>query len=303
MKLSTVLEGYLLAAHARRLAPGTIADYSVTFKRLRTFLGDPEFDQITVENIRAFLAAQTTISRKTLLNYHVGLSALWTWARGEGLVAENIVRRLPQPKPTLTEIVPFSRDEIRAMLKAVELARPYLMPGKGLVQAHPPAAARNRAIILLLLDTGLRAAELAGLHVDEVDLKTQRITVTGKGSKRRVLPISAETAKALWRYQAGRPVSPEPALFLNVRGDAMSRATLLHVVADIGRRAGVVNVHPHRFRHTFAIMFLRNGGNVFVLQALLGHSTLEMVRRYLYIVETDLDAGHRQASPVANWRL
>ena len=83
----------------------------------------------------------------------------------------------------------------------------------------------------------------------------------------------------------------------------MDRHRLLKQLQSIGKRAGVDNVHPHRFRHTFAISFLRNGGNVYTLQMLLGHSTLDMCKKYLNIAQADLESAHRLASPVANMRL
>lgn len=71
----------------------------------------------------------------------------------------------------------------------------------------------------------------------------------------------------------------------------------------LGVKAGVQDCHPHRFRHTFAVNFLRNGGNAFELQMALGHTTLETVQTYLSLAQTDLDAAHRKASPVENWQL
>jgi site-specific recombinase XerD len=83
----------------------------------------------------------------------------------------------------------------------------------------------------------------------------------------------------------------------------MDRNTIRHLLVNLGTRAGVSNVHPHRFRHSFAILSLRAGMDVFTLQRLLGHSSLDMVRHYLDIVEADVSEAHRRASPVDNWRL
>lgn len=78
---------------------------------------------------------------------------------------------------------------------------------------------------------------------------------------------------------------------------------LSEMFRNLGKRAGVKNVHPHRFRHTFAIQYLRNAGDPYTLQAMLGHSTMEMVRHYLKLAQVDLELAHRRASPVDNWRL
>ena len=83
----------------------------------------------------------------------------------------------------------------------------------------------------------------------------------------------------------------------------MNRDALLKLLIRLGAKAGVRDCHPHRFRHTFAVNFLRNGGNAFELQMALGHTTLQMVQTYLALAQADLDAAHRKASPVENWRL
>ncbi len=291
-----------MAAMARRLSEATIADYANTYRKLIVHLGDVPIRGITAGMVQGFLAAQSELSRKTLLNYHIGLSALWAWAVREGLVQRNIMHDIPRPRQESREIVPFDQAEIRALLRAVEQSQPYDRPGKATTVNRLPLAVRNRAIILTLLDTGIRATELCTLRSDDLHLPGARLTVHGKGSKQRTVPFSSRTGQALWRYGSQRPDTREPYYFLTAQGGALGREDLLRLIQRIGERAHV-QAHPHKFRHTFAITFLRNGGNVYVLQQMLGHTSLDMVRRYLHIVEADLDAAHRVASPVANWRL
>jgi site-specific recombinase XerD len=92
-------------------------------------------------------------------------------------------------------------------------------------------------------------------------------------------------------------------LFATKNGLALDRNNVRHLVGRAGERAGVENVHPHRFRHTFAVEFLRNGGNVFELQMALGHETLDMVRNYAELAQIDLNKAMRKASPADRWRL
>jgi site-specific recombinase XerD len=96
--------------------------------------------------------------------------------------------------------------------------------------------------------------------------------------------------------------STEP-LCTNQQGKALTTSGLLQLIRRLGERANIPGAHPYRFRHTFAINFLRNGGNTLELQRLLGLSTLEMVKRYVTIARVDQEKAHRRASPVANWQL
>jgi site-specific recombinase XerD len=306
IRLSQAIEGYFLAAQARRLAPGTLADYDNTFHKFETFLGrDPPLAEITPGDIRDFLNSVDDVSAKTLLNYHVGLSALWTWARKERLVDRHIVHHVDRPEPEQREIVPYTERDIKAMLSACERSRRYARPGKRECDHSRPTALRDRAILLLLLDTGIRVSELCHLRLAEVDLPNRRVTVMGKGRKERILPISSRTAQSLWRYLATRGedhAATEP-LFSTGNGHTMSRYSVYRLINRLGDRAAVPGANVHRFRHTFGIAFLRNGGQIFALQRILGHATLEMVRRYLAIAQADVERAHQHASPVANWRL
>jgi site-specific recombinase XerD len=304
--LSQAIEGYFVAAHARRLSRHTLRDYDNTYRRFEEFLGrDPPLADIDAGHIRTFLASLDHLSAKTLLNYHTGLAALWTWATKEGIVDQHIVRQVERPKPEKREIRPYTLSEIKAMLEACDRTRHYVRPGKRSCNHTRPTALRDRTIILLLVDTGMRASELCNLRLQHLDLKDRSLLVMGKGDKERRVRISPRTAQAIWRYLATRDDTdiPKAYLFPTRDGFRLSRHSLRRMLQRTGDRAGVPRVNVHRFRHTFAIQLLRNGGNIFALKRLLGHSSLEMVDTYLAIVQADVEETHQEASPVTNWGL
>jgi site-specific recombinase XerD len=304
--LSQSIRGYMLAANARRLSRNTLEAYAYTYRRLQQHLGhDPALASIDVDQIRAYLNSLAALSPKSVRNHHTALSALWTWAVREDIAPRHIVRDITPPKPASREIVPYTRQDLKAMLAACDRTAGYARPGKAPCDNARPTALRDRAMITLLVDTGIRASELCDLQIWHCDLKNQRITVMGKGRRERVLPISARTAQVIWRYLATREDAQRKAsaLFITSNRRKLERNSLRRLLQRTGQRAGVLGVNVHRFRHTFAIAFLRNGGHVFALQRILGHSTMEMVRRYLSIADSDVQHAHRDASPVQNWLL
>ncbi len=319
--ISHIISGYLLEAEARRLSPHTLSDYQIAFRRLVKWLGrDKVFAEITVKDLRTFFAhlagdefkpvgcaaprKAVKLSNKTILNHHTSLSALWTFAVDNGFAEEHLLRKIPRPKPEKTQIVPYSMADIQALLDACRDTRAYIHH-----QSNSPTrntrqtAERDEAILLLLLDTGIRASELCGLRLKDLDLKNATITVTGKGKKTRTIPLSERTWKALWKYillerENAKDSAP---VFLSFRGGRpLSRGALGKLIKSLGEKANVADARPHRFRHTFAIFFLRNGGNVYALQSILGHTTLEMIKTYLALAQADVEEAHKQASPVGN---
>lgn len=305
LKLSQAIDGYLLNVSARRLSPHTIALYQRRLVAFAAFIHtDPPLTDITTRDIERYFASCETLSNSTLFGYHNTLSGLWTWAVNENYAPENIVKRLKRPRPDIKVIEPFTKDEIRALLRAVEYSQEYTRGRQRPTRQRLPDAERNRAIILTLLDTGLRASELCSLTIADADLKRRQIRVLGKGNKERLVMLDPSTSKAIWKYLATRPEARvnEP-LFATDSGGHIHRHNLYKMLHLAGDRAEVANVHPHRFRHTFAIQCLRNGMNIYELQALLGHESLEMVAHYLKLAEVDLENSHRSASPVANWKL
>ncbi len=307
LPVSVAVEGFLLECSARRLSPNTIIFYkAILAKLIRALPDDPPIAGVTKADLERFLSSLVTLSNKSLLGHHASLSALWRWAERERLVERNIVRDIPAPHPEDRVINPFTQAEIKALLAAVDKSALYTRPGQHPMQHTTPGAQRNRAMLYILLDTGLRASEICDLRVRDLDLKTHTLIVhNGKGNKERQIPFSDNTAKIVWRYLAERKAETvDTPLFPSLAtGHELDARDLYHIVARIAGRAGVADAHPHRFRHTFAIQFLRNHGDVYTLQRILGHTTLDMVKKYLAIAQTDIEAAHRIASPVANWRL
>lgn len=326
--LSQAIEGYFLDAHARQLSQRTLDDYANSFRHLQRFLNaDPPIDTITPDMIREFLANLRSapispngiakrpprkLSKKAALNIHIGLSALWTWAQNDGFVSQHAIRAVKAPKPEKKAVDPFTRDDVERILAVCDRSEAYTRPGKATCSNLRPTAYRDRGIILLLVDTGIRAGELAanprydspGMLVGDVDQRNLQIRAWGKGDQERFIPISHRTMKAIWRYLTTRPLAqPNEPLFLGTHNEALTVSGLRQLIMRLGKRAGVENAHPHRFRHTFAINFLRNGGKTLELQRFLGHSSLEMVSRYVKLARVDLEDAHRRASPVDNWKL
>ena len=213
----------------------------------------------------------------------------------EDIITSNPFSRVKVPKPPKKVIVTFSGKQLAAMLKSVNTSM--------------TAGFRDWTIILMLLDTGLRASELVGLTMDNVNLEDGMVKVLGKGSKERIVPFGAKVQRALWKYiQRYRPQPANPlfpTLFLTASGNPITTDRLRTIIEKYARRAGIEGVRcsPHTFRHTFAISYLRNGGDVFSLQRILGHSSLEIVRNYVNLAEADIKACHRRFSPADNMEI
>ena len=189
------------------------------------------------------------------------------------------------------DVQPLSEDEHRRIIESLD--------------PRTATGLRNLALVSMLLDTGLRASELCNLRLDDLNLATGEIRVlSGKGAKDRVVALGRRSRAVVTRYvhvfrKAGDfDVGPRATLFLSHRGRPLAREALARIVAQIGERAGVTRLYPHRFRHTFGVTYLRAGGDVLTLQRILGHSTLAMVNHYLHLATSDVVARHQAHSPV-----
>jgi len=306
MTLSDAIEGFLLYK-AATTSKNTVRDYRNTLRQWSEFLeGDPDVEALELQHIQRFLyhlRVDRKLAPKTIKNAHTGLSAFFTWLERDHGIPHLIRGHIPSPKANPPEIIPLTKRDVRDLLWACNRSAPSRRVPAG---QHRPTRFRDRAIVLFLVDTGVRASELCDLKIGDVDMDTGAVQVrNGKGDKARTTYIGTVAREALWRNLSERKFkAADDPLFATSRRQPMDRDALRKMLLAAGRRAELTEpVGPHRLRHTFAITYLRNGGDIFTLQRLLGHSSLDMVRRYLAIAQVDVADAHRRASPADNWRL
>lgn len=157
---------------------------------------------------------------------------------------------------------------------------------------------RLHLLALVLLDTGCRISEALALRVADLDMDNLLMTLDGKGRKQRIVPFSFALRKTLHRYVADLSLKAESLVLATQQGTRVRRMTALRSVKLLCEQLGFAPPGRtlHAFRHTFAVNYLRRGGSVFHLQKVLGHSSLEMTRRYANLVTTDLQAMHERVS-------
>jgi len=162
---------------------------------------------------------------------------------------------------------------------------------------------RDYAMMYLLLDTGLRVGELVRLKLSQVDMKQGYLQqVIGKGRKPRDIPFCNEVRKVLQKYLKARGELADETLFVTLDGSYMHVRTFQENLKEYGRKAGIENVRvsPHTLRHTFAKLYILNGGDPYSLQDILGHSSQDMVKNYLNLWQPEKKLQHTKASPIRN---
>ena len=162
---------------------------------------------------------------------------------------------------------------------------------------------KYRALLMTCYAAGLRIGEACRLRPEDIDATRKVIRVRqGKGNKERVVPIGQYVSRILWSYID--KVRPEPAipdcsnLFLTTDGHPISVNTIKLLFTRLARGSGVKRLHAHLCRHTFAINYLLNGGDIFSLKEILGHTTLEMVNHYVHFTNSQITAQHHKYSPM-----
>jgi integrase/recombinase XerD len=289
-------ELWLESMQARGLAPKTIANYRLEVGQFLRFLHEhlnlTTLDAVRPHHIRKWLIhrQQQGVSNRQLRNDYQSPATFWRWCLREELTTNNPFAKVEKPRQLPTLKPALTPDEVEQILHACE--------GKDWLRL------RDKALTLLLLDTGLRIHEAHKLTVE--DASRDAVLIRGKGGKQRVVFLSHEVRLAIRRYLNACPFAPtgDAPLWWGERG-ALTLHGLLEAIQKIGKRAGLPkHLGAHVFRRTFATWSLRNGIDLEQLRQrqLMGHSDYSVLRQYLSLVEADLKRAHQQHSPLNNLR-
>ena len=294
-QLVEAIEGFLgFISLERGLAKNTIAAYRRDLDQAAKYFvrhGTTDWRSLTAVRAAAWVhsLSRARYSPASLARKLTALRMLARHLVREGIREDDFTTLLAGPK--LARRIPqtLSEDEVSRLLAAP--------------QAGDARALRDRALLELFYSSGLRASELAGLMLQQVDLEHGFIRVFGKGSKERIVPVGGQARAALAAYlSAGRPglvkAGTGSQFFLNPRGQALSRVALWMIVKKYAQRAGITkNVKPHALRHSFATHLLGGGADLRAIQEMLGHASISTTQIYTAVAPQRLVDHHAKFHP------
>lgn len=288
-------------------SPSTVWWYEQKLGLFERWLGpDACLADLTIPNVRSYivdLQERTTrwdnnpniknkegcLSSSYVQSFARALRAFSTWLNEDGFTDTNVLKALKPPKIQQKVTEPLTDDEVKRLVAVFDKDEPF--------------GARGYAMVWTLLDCGLRAAELCDLKTADAHLDAGYLKVLGKGNKERLVPIGQSCQDALlrWRDRFREQFAEDesPYLFLSSNGEQLTVNALTQIVLRAGTRADVPRVHLHLLRHTFATNYLvKEVGDPLRLQQILGHTSLEMVRRYVAMANIQQSLIERRASPM-----
>lgn len=285
--LFPVVRDYLISCRAEGKSNRTVELYSYVLKE---FTKSFRPETATASDIRLFLLSLKESGKKpcTVHIFYRALKTFYNWLVREHILKESPMINIRPPRLDKVLIHPFSSQDIDNLM--------LLCSGGKFLDL------RSRAMFLIFLDTGIRLEEMSKLKLSDLNLNNGIIRIMGKGSKERVVRIGLKAQKALLKYLLARK-DDLPNLWLTEERRPMNLIGVKTAVRRYCARAVVSGARPspHTFRHTFAIRAFEAGAREFEIQSLLGHSTLEMTRRYMSSLNSEKSINaHVKFSPVDN---
>jgi len=289
MTLQNTIEEFLIDQQVRGNSSKTVLYYRRVLRFFADFSRDIPVEEIALPLCKRYYIHLTGqgLASTTVQTYVRGLRAFLSWCFSEGYIAENIQARFKLPKAQRKTIDVLTDDEVKRLFACFNL--------------HKLTGARDYAICALMLDSGLRLNEVVTLPRDGLHIAEGYCIVNGKGNKQRMVPLGLQSKRALIRYM-GRvpPCSIETPLFVKDTLIPLQQSTVKQLFRKLKIRANIPRLRPHLLRHSFATRYLEHGGDIYSLQQILGHTSLEMVKRYVHLIPQKTIVCFPQFSPLDN---
>ena len=269
--LRQLVDLYLLRCEVEGKSPRTVRAYRETLGRFAVIVTVQRPDEVTTEHLYEYLGRFTHLRPETRHRYFREARCFFNWLVDAGYLEVSPFRGMRNVRVPQRIVQPFSAEDVTTLLEAC---------GEGAM------GARDRALVMTLLDTGARCSEVVQLELADLDLRGRRLRVLhAKGDKQRVVPFAARCESALREYLEVRGSAPGP-LFVASTGHgelvpelALQPNGLKQMLRRLGKKTGIPKVHAHRFRHTFATWAIAHDARELDVQYLLGHASPDMVRR------------------------
>lgn len=304
-RISPLVEMWLQDGEIALHSPRTAAARRQLLNRLIRFLEEAGKTHCGGDELKMFFArlrnekTGEALSIDTVETFRRAFNAFWHWMQKEGHVAKCAMDAVPPipiaKRKAKAQVQPFGEEQVKALFATA------------LKSTYPR---RDLALLSLLLDTGIRAEECADIRLSHMDFDERSMSVVGKGDKRRTVFFDKLTSAALWAHLQERGVHPSEdkneALFVAMSGAnagcPMTRSGIYQAIEKLVSRCGITDGKkgPHRLRHTFATMSIRNGAYQDTVQQMLGHSDPRQTQRYVTLADADMRNQHAKTSPIAN---
>ncbi|WP_342540076.1 tyrosine-type recombinase/integrase [Heyndrickxia sp. FSL K6-6286] len=285
---------FLQDANLRNLRSHTITYYQNELLSFRKALNELEIDttpaKITTEHINEFIAYLKDVKGLKIVSINTRLRAVrafFNFAYKHEYIAKNPCNTVKLLRERRKVIETFTRDQINKLLNAPDL--------------KTFTGVRDYTILLILLETGIRASELIGIETDDIQWEDSMILIRNtKGHRERLVPFQSKMKTQLKKYLKIRGQCETDALFVTIDGTPLSKRQLQNRVTYYGEKAKIKNVRCscHTIRHTFAKFCVKQGAGIFELQQILGHTSMEMVRIYVNLYSDDVKEKHKNFSPL-----
>lgn len=252
----------------------TISYYEHSLKMFLDFCGSDldveDLDIVTFKSYQLYIFESRQINKISVRTYARAVKVFFRWLYFENFIDIDI-NRLNLMKANKEVILPLSDSEVKQLL--------------AIYDNSSLLSCRNRSIIMLMLDCGLRLGEIVNLQLNDIDSVNHYLVINGKGSKQRVVPFGSAVSEQLNLYLSYRLGSSSAinSVFLTQKFTAITHNTIKMMFARLKKKKGLSRIYPHLLRHTFATNYIYNGGNLEVLRVLMGHSNINITQIYIHL--------------------